>query len=164
MDALWITLKISMPIIIVGTVLYLFRRRVSALWQQSLQQKFLPSPFTRRDEVLTTVSLGYAVCVLVVISLSDPFVSGILYVGSIQLGTLVLAIVRSRFRSLYTLLLCATLYLGIFVRGVIRQRELGQSWGGDSVLALVIFLVFGVVVPTALAWIVTLFRKDKHAT
>jgi len=113
--------------------------------------------------VLTTVSLGYAVCVLVVISLSDPFVSGILYFGSVQLGTLVLAIIRSRFRSFYTLLFSATLFIGFFVRGIIGQREPRQTVDGDFVIVFCVLLVFLVILPTAIAWVVTSFRKDKHA-
>ena len=98
METLWLTLKVCVPIITVGIALYVCRQRVAILWQRSLQQKFLPVSFTPDDVALTALSLGYAILVFTVISFSDPFVSGILYVGGVQFGTLVLAILRLRFR------------------------------------------------------------------
>ena len=161
MEVFWITLKVCLSVILVGTALYLGRQHVAILWRRSLQQKFFPVPFTPDDAALAALSLGCAVLVLVVISFSDPFVSGILYVGSVQLATLALAIVRIRYRSFYTLLFTATIYLGFIVRAIAGPKKLDQTWDWDSIIVFGVFLVFLVILPTAIAWVVTLFRKGK---
>jgi|HubBroStandDraft_6_1064221.scaffolds.fasta_scaffold197702_2 hypothetical protein len=159
MEVLWTTLIVCGPIIVVGTLLFLCLQRVSALWRQ----KFLPCPFTTQDRVLTTVSLGYSSFVLVVISFSDPFARGVLYLGSVLLGTLALAIVRSRFRSFYTLLFTVPLFLGSAVGVFMHQRELGEPFDKDLVITVGFVFAFLVLLPTAITWIVTLFRNEKDS-
>jgi hypothetical protein len=123
---------------------------------------FVPIPFTSRDQALTALSLGYAVMVLTVICASDPLASGVLYVGSVLLGTLTLLIMPIRFRCFYTLLFSAAIYLGVLIRGLIHMRDVGLAVDKDFFIVYGVFLVFLVLCPTVVAWIVTFFRKDKH--
>jgi hypothetical protein len=126
-------------------------------------RRFLPIPFTPRDEVLTSSSIAYVGIVLAIVWASDPLLSGILYAGSVLFGTLVLGIIRTRFRCFFTFLFCIILYIGMLARGVAVHRDLGREWvDGNFFVVFGLMLVFLVLLPTAIAWIITLYRKDGH--
>jgi hypothetical protein len=161
MEALWLTLKICIPIIVVGTFFYLFRQRASACWQRGLRQRFLPIPFSRQEEFFTAFSVSYSGLTLILIWVSDSLVTGILWVGSIQIGTIVLAVFRTPFRCFYTALFSAITYLGVVVRGVLKQRSDGQAWSGEEFMVMGLMFLYLVLLPTAIAWIVTIFRNDR---
>jgi hypothetical protein len=160
MEPLWITLKVCVPMIVVGTVLYLYRQRVWALLRHGSQRKFLPIPFTRSEQALAGLTVAYAAFALVIIWASEPFTKGILYLLSVLVGTISLAIFRTPFRCCYTLVFTTVIFLGLVITGAPRQREAG-GWNADSFLVLGILFVFLILVPTAFAWIVTLFRDDQ---
>jgi|SRR5688572_805774 len=126
-------------------------------------RKFLPIPFTPKDSVLTLCSIAYALLAFGVICVSDPLVSGVLYVGSVLFGTIALAVVQTRSRCFYTFLFSALLYLGMFVRGVASKHEVGGRWDGDFFIVFGVFLAFLVIMPILIAWLVTFFRKDTNA-
>ena len=161
METLWITSKVCVPIILVGTFFYLCRRRVVAFWRRGLLQKFIPTSFTIEEQILTALSLGYAGFSIAMILLGDAFIKGFLYVGSVGFGTLTFAILPTRYRSFFTFLFSIAIYLGILIGGAVDLRQTGRVMDQDTFLAAGVFFIFLVLIPTAIAWIVTTFRDDK---
>ena len=75
-----------------------------------------------------------------------------------MLGTLILAFVRSPFRCFYTVIFTLTIYLW-FVGTVMVSKG---KWDLDSIIVMPILFLFLVILPAAISWIITVFRKKNH--
>jgi hypothetical protein len=114
---------------------------------------FLPIPFTRRDQILTSVCLAYVVLSVAIIWSADDLGSGFAWCFSVLFGTVALAFIRTSHRCFYTGLFTALIFAAMMWR--MRDNSLKDFWDIDTV-------VFGILVllPIAMAWVVSKLRRN----